>query len=76
VLQRGELHEAAKIAHTLKSSSAYVGALGFAALMTDIERRAESGTVDARQLARQIVGVYVLVRGKLTALLVEGSVDG
>ncbi|MDN7917832.1 ATP-binding protein [Burkholderia gladioli] len=76
VLQRGELHEAAKIAHTLKSSSAYVGALGFAALMTDIERRAESGTVDARQLARQIVGVYVLVRGKLTALLVEGNVDG
>ncbi|MGS0984797.1 amino acid permease [Burkholderia glumae] len=74
-LERGALHEAAKLAHTLKSSSAYVGALGFSALMADIEQQAEFGEVDA-PLVPRIASVYQLVQGQLTALFAEGSVDG
>ncbi|WLE59701.1 amino acid permease [Burkholderia plantarii] len=75
-LERHAFREVAKLAHTLKSSSAYVGALGFAALMADAERRAEAGMTDAPQLAARIVAVYALVRRHLSALLVEGNIDG
>ncbi len=74
-LERGEAGEAAKLAHTLKSSSAYVGALGFAALMRDVEHR--HGEVDdAPALAARIVAAHVQVQRRLSALFAEGDVDG
>ncbi|MBI0328466.1 ATP-binding protein [Burkholderia plantarii] len=74
-LEQQALPEAARLAHTLKSSSAYVGALGFAALMADIERQAGDGVLEARPLAEHVVAVYALVRQRLAVLFVEGNID-
>ncbi|MBI0331349.1 MCP four helix bundle domain-containing protein [Burkholderia plantarii] len=64
-LEHRALHYAARLAHTLEASSAYVGALGFAALMKHTSREVRSHDVDAAALARHIASVFSLVQANL-----------
>ncbi len=64
-LEYGALHYAARLAHTLEASSAYVGALGFAALMKQVSRQVRLHDLDAVALARHITAVFALVQANL-----------
>lgn len=60
----GDIKRAGDLAHTLKSSSASVGALGFAACCAEVERLARQGMPEALAeplLGLQAEGVRVLV---------------
>ncbi|WP_083294762.1 MCP four helix bundle domain-containing protein [Burkholderia plantarii] len=64
-LEYGALHYAARLAHTLEASSAYVGALGFAALMKHASQQVRLHDLDAAALARHITAVFTLVQANL-----------
>lgn len=75
-LRGGALDEAGRLAHTLKSSSAYVGATGFSALMRLTEHQCESGGAAPALLAARVLGTHDRVRRNLASLFVEGGIDG
>lgn len=64
-LEYGALHYAERLAHALEASSAYVGALGFAALMQHTSQQVRSHDLDAAALSRHISAVFALVQANL-----------
>jgi len=65
--QSGNCAVLANLAHSVKGSSLNVGADGFAALMTTIEREAEKGTLCAQEQLFRMEALFHQVREALMA---------
>ncbi|WP_199541423.1 ATP-binding protein [Paraburkholderia kururiensis] len=73
-LEGGVWMEVARLSHTLMSSSAYVGAMGFSRLMKETGQQAREGRPDDRDAASAHIGaVYTCVHASLADLLVHGG---
>jgi CheY-like chemotaxis protein len=73
-LEGGVWMEVARLSHTLMSSSAYVGAMGFSRLMKETGQQAREGRPDDRGAASAHIGaVYTCVHASLADLLDHGG---
>lgn len=73
-LEAGAWMEVGRLAHTLMSSSAYVGATGFGRLMKETGQQAREGKPNDRDAASAHIGaVYARVHASLADLFVHGD---
>jgi len=76
-VEHGDARELHMAAHSLKSSSAYVGAMRLSALAKELELMGRSNSLEgARELAQRLKAEFLLVMTALEAEIKPGATEG